>query len=356
MPLRRKKLAERMRNIPWAESVAALGVAAVIAPKVRIAQPFVIPVGQALVPPTGAALTLAGVVGFVVTKRPMFAGAAGAGLWAALRPWRLARQQHSGHTVDDGPHVTTSTLPTTSATFTVLSINVLYGRADATLVAHHAASLAADCVLIQECTAEFAEALESTEPTAKFLETYPYTFGQSAPRAAGTVTYSRHPGCQVGDWLADSAGDDDRFNPVVEIDTPAGLLTLSNIHTVPPAPQWASAWMRQLRRIGYHARQVDGPLIIAGDFNADLCHPQFRDLIPTFIDGVNGKNPNVWNWWRRMTWPRRSGVPFVRLDHILGRGLHLVDGGTLSIRGTDHHATWTKWTIPADQGTLDRSK
>lgn len=350
--LNSKRLKERVWNFPWAESAAVLGLAAVVAPKVRLAQPFVIPVGQALVPPVGAVLTLACGVGFIATKRPIFAGAAGAGLWATLRPCLLARQQRI-HRLDEDSQVP---VENELSTLTILSINVLYGRADAALVAQHAVSLAADCVLVQECTEEFAQALENTKSAAEFRELYPHKFGQPAPRAAGTVTYSRHPGRQIGDWLSGSAGDDDRFNPVVEVDTPAGVLTLSNVHTVPPAPRWTSAWMRQLRWIGYHSRQVDGPLIIAGDFNADLCHPQFRDLVPTFIDGVNGGNRNAHRGWLRMTWPRRTGASFVRLDHILGRGLLLVDGGTFSIRGTDHRATWARWKIPAGKQPNTRRK
>jgi endonuclease/exonuclease/phosphatase (EEP) superfamily protein YafD len=46
--------------------------------------------------------------------------------------------------------------------------------------------------------------------------------------------------------------------------------------------------------------------------------------------------------WVR-TWPMGSGVPpFIQLDHMLERGLQVVDAGTVTIADTDHRAIWAR--------------
>lgn len=339
-------------RVPWAGITLSLGVAAVLAPKVRSAQPFVVPVGQALVPMAG--LVVAGLAGLgaVVTKKPAYVAGFAAGVWAGTRPWRSARAQQRRAAVNvlrRRPGGSSPALTGRAAqggfTFTIVSVNVLYGRADPRTLARFATHCGADFVLVQECTEAFSDQLEHVRSPHRFGQVYPYRFGAPAPRAAGTVTYSKFPGVHLTDWLVNTAGVDDRHNPVVRFETPAGDLTISNVHTVPPAPHWATAWGRQLRRIRYHVRHTNGPLIVAGDFNADLCHPAFCDLTTSFQDGVDGVEVKPWSWLWRNTWPRGGKLEFVRLDHILGRDLSLNAGGTVSIPGTDHHATWARWTL-----------
>lgn len=373
-----------LSNVPWFGLMFGLGAAAVVAPKIRSAQPFIVPVGQALVPAAGIAIAGLSALGAVVTRNPAYMASCAAGLWASSRPWRvaLAQQRRTSHQHHRAPHrhkahhhqgaqaahdraPARTAAPSVGAhllspapknpqpaaanyTFTLVSINVLYGRADASQLARFAAQLDADFVLVQECTEEFCDGLEKARTPHRFCDIYPHRFGTAAHRAAGTVTYSKLPGVHTTDWLIDTAGADDRHNPVVRFDTPAGEMTISNVHTVPPAPHWATAWGRQLRRIRYHARHTCGPLIVAGDFNADLCHPAFHDLLSTFQDGVNGSASRPWSWLRTNTWPQGSRLEFVRLDHILGRGLNLCDGGTISVAGTDHRGTWAQWTLAQD--------
>jgi endonuclease/exonuclease/phosphatase (EEP) superfamily protein YafD len=44
------------------------------------------------------------------------------------------------------------------------------------------------------------------------------------------------------------------------------------------------------------------------------------------------------------TWPqgRRLIRPFIQLDHVLVRGLGVVDAGVVQLPGTDHAAVWAR--------------
>ncbi len=77
---------------------------------------------------------------------------------------------------------------------------------------------------------------------------------------------------------------------------------------------------------------------MAGDFNGSSAHPAFRDLEEDLIDTRRATTPG----WVR-TWPQGSILPaFVDLDHVLVRGLGVVDAGQIEISGTDHSAVWAR--------------
>ena len=49
------------------------------------------------------------------------------------------------------------------------------------------------------------------------------------------------------------------------------------------------------------------------------------------------------------TWPYADSrlPPFVQLDHVLSRGLTVIDSGQVALNGTDHAAVWGSYALPA---------
>jgi endonuclease/exonuclease/phosphatase (EEP) superfamily protein YafD len=80
---------------------------------------------------------------------------------------------------------------------------------------------------------------------------------------------------------------------------------------------------------------------MAGDFNSSHTHPGFRKVASTMSDAHRAAGQG----WVR-TWPIGSRIPpFIQLDHVLLRGLHVVDAGTVTIADTDHRAVWARMSL-----------
>jgi len=82
--------------------------------------------------------------------------------------------------------------------------------------------------------------------------------------------------------------------------------------------------------------------VLAGDFNASWGHPGYRAIAQTMTDAHRAAGQG----WVR-TWPagRRLIRPFVQLDHVLTRGLGVVDAGVVRVPKTDHAAVWARLAL-----------
>jgi endonuclease/exonuclease/phosphatase (EEP) superfamily protein YafD len=118
--------------------------------------------------------------------------------------------------------------------------------------------------------------------------------------------------------------------------TDKGDVTIFVVHTVAPVDSGGVAtWEGELRELRESLRQVTGPLVVVGDFNATSGNRQFvaiqhdakiRDVLDATGSGY------------AMTWPaNRAFPPVVRPDHVLvGRGIVPLGGHTFGIPGSDH--------------------
>lgn len=87
---------------------------------------------------------------------------------------------------------------------------------------------------------------------------------------------------------------------------------------------------------------ADEPLVLVGDFNASFGHPGFRSVASGLVDA---QRANGGGWVR--TWPFVGSrlPPYVQLDHVLSRGLVLMDAGQEAIHGTDHAIVWGAYAL-----------
>ncbi len=103
-------------------------------------------------------------------------------------------------------------------------------------------------------------------------------------------------------------------------------------HPLPPISVFSDFWRASLQDLRDEAVDVDLPLVVAGDLNADRDHAAFRDLLAIGLrDAHDSRGRGL-----ARTWP--AGAPLLHLDHVLVRGPVVLDVREVRIPGSDHLA------------------
>jgi endonuclease/exonuclease/phosphatase (EEP) superfamily protein YafD len=245
------------------------------------------------------------------------------GIWSAVPAW------------------TPSTTPGAEVDLTVMSSNLHLGQANARQLMDAVRYLNVDVLVLLEVTPQAIENLDDQAASSYFT----FRVGEARPADNGTMVLSRFP---LG---LRSAGDDPQVEatanaqPEVDITVADGTVRLKVAHPTAPLRGATSVWRDGLSRLeAWKARQKGPePLVVAGDFNACSGHPSFRDLADGLTDAERASGAG----WVR-TWPfaDHRPPPYVQIDHVLSRGLALVDAGQVAYNGTDHAAVWASYSLP----------
>jgi hypothetical protein len=272
--------------------------------------------------PLAGVLVAALVVVAAVTRRWVLTVATGVLLAAGVA---IAAPSFFGHTVSPGRD-----------DLVVMSSNLEYGGADARSLVTAAREHRVDMLVLVEVTPASLERLR----IAGLDTLLPESAGQSSQDAGGTIIRSRVPMTlvQAGlDQVSPFAFDE----PVVSIHRSTGDVVLRAVHSLPPGLSGASEWRSGLAGLqSWRERQSpDQPVVMAGDFNSSWGHPGFRGVAETMTDAQQSAGEG----WAP-TWPqgRRLIRPFIQLDHVLSRGLDVVDAGVVRLPNTDHAAIWAR--------------
>jgi len=218
----------------------------------------------------------------------------------------------------------------------VMSANLEYGGADAQSLVTAAREHRVDVLVLIEITAAAVQRLRVVG-----LDTpLPESVGQPSQGAGGTIIRSRIPMALVQARL-DQVSAQSFLEPVVSIHSRTGDVVLRAVHSRPPDLWGAGGWRSSLADLqAWRERQpLDLPLVLAGDFNASWGHSGFRGVAETMTDAHRAAG-EVW----APTWPqgRRLIRPFIQLDHVLARGVSVVDAGVVHLPNTDHAAVWAR--------------
>jgi len=276
---------------------------------------------QSVVPVAGVLVAVLAVVA-AVTRRWVLTVATGALLALCAT---IAVPSFFGHTVAPGPD-----------DLVVMSSNLEYGGADARSLVNAAREHHVDVLVLVEVTPAFLERLR----VAGLDSLLPGSAGQSSQDAGGTIIRSRVPMTLVQPGL-DRVSPYSFDEPVVSIHRSTGDVVLRAVHSLPPGLSGAADWRSGLAALqSWRERQsADQPVVMAGDFNSSWGHPGFRGVAQTMTDAQQGAGAG----WAP-TWPqgRRLIRPFIQLDHVLSRGLDVVDAGVVELPNTDHAAIWAR--------------
>jgi endonuclease/exonuclease/phosphatase (EEP) superfamily protein YafD len=229
-----------------------------------------------------------------------------------------------------------------SVTVRVMTINMLWGRADPEAITA-IANGQADVLMVQELTPEAFRGLRA----AGIERNFPYHLVAPRPKGAGAGVYSRYPiepsarigGLERAMVSARLQIKGVRTDPVV-----------ASVHLASPWPRRIDGWHRDLNSLptvlnALAAEADDGPILIGGDFNATIdMHPFRRLLTGGYRDASEQAGAG-----RQFTYPDDWPIPpFMGIDHVLTRNATAVSTKTASVSGSDHRALLATVLIPRE--------
>jgi endonuclease/exonuclease/phosphatase (EEP) superfamily protein YafD len=228
--------------------------------------------------------------------------------------------------------------PDATRDLTVMSANLRVGRAQPTQLMDAVRFHAVDVLVLTEVTPAALRGLTREGADSYF----PRRVGEAqADGYAGTMVLSRYPLREVA---ADLGGSPNR-QPEVVVTVDGVDLRVQTAHPAAPIPGQTEQWRDGLRALqAWKERQRgQGPILLVGDFNSSSAHPGFRAV----ADGLDDAQRTTGSGWVR-TWPYAGSrlPPFVQLDHVLSRGLTVIDSGQVAMNGTDHAAVWGSYALP----------
>ena len=135
----------------------------------------------------------------------------------------------------------------------------------------HPAAHNVDVLAVQELTPRMVSRLAA----AGLAQLLPFSHLDPRPGSPGAGLWARWPLTPLPPvpGLTEAA-------PRARIDPPGGRpVTLTAVHPLAPMHGHADIWLRELALIRQTLAAVDGPQVVAGDFNASRDHRPFRDLL-----------------------------------------------------------------------------
>lgn len=218
--------------------------------------------------------------------------------------------------------------PDARPVLTVATLNTLHGRAEPDAVVALVRDHGVDVLALEELTPQALRDLDR----AGLDDLLPYRVDATAPGATGTALLSR---TRLDD--AESL-DGLTFHAVsARVDVAGETVTVAAVHPAPPGLWNHHAWSRDLAQLGDAMESVEGPVLLAGDFNATLEHAGTGRLMDQgFSDAVEEAGAGF-----LPTFPaNRSIPPLVAIDHIMRRGGNFtaIDAQVVTVPGSDHRA------------------
>jgi len=210
-------------------------------------------------------------------------------------------------------------------TITVMTANLLVGRADVGAVLDRAARERVDVLVLEEATEDALDRIDRLPGRA------------ALPRRATDRRFNAiltRPGLRPR--FGSAAGD-----VAVRLTVAGRKLRVVAVHPEPPVtePQIAS-WRADLRALP----PARGPLpVLAGDFNATLDHRELRDVLDRgYRDAADVTGDGL-----RPTWPDGRRRPPITIDHVLAdRRLGVRRTAVHDVPGSDHHAVVAELILP----------
>jgi endonuclease/exonuclease/phosphatase (EEP) superfamily protein YafD len=274
----------------------------------------------AVVPATVAVIIAAATAGWLAV--PLAVPAVILWIWQLPPRKRISRQAAAGSSSDSGAAPPILRLR-------LLTINARGGAADPAAILRILQSHNVDVLAVQELTAQMVSRLAA----AGLGQLLPFSHLDPRPGSLGTGLWARWPLTPLPPVPALTAAA-----PRARIDPPGGQpVTLTAVHLLAPMQGHAAIWQRELALIQQTLAEVDGPQVVAGDFNASRDHRPFRDLLAAGFRDCADSSPH--RSWPGFTWPTdRRMPPVMRLDHVLvSRTATVRMARAIRVPRTDHH-------------------
>jgi len=152
---------------------------------------------------------------------------------------------------------------------------------------------------------------------------YPFRYvGSVLPNypSAGIAVLSRYPLDQM---------ESSRMGLSMRVLTPAGEVRLIALHlTTPITAEKRHRRNYSLARLAAQVPSIEGPLVIAGDWNCTEGSPAWRPIAESGLYGPEGRQAG--------TWPSYLGILGITIDHILVSRCSLRSTESFAIPKSDH--------------------
>ncbi|MGI5287132.1 endonuclease/exonuclease/phosphatase family protein [Nonomuraea polychroma] len=219
--------------------------------------------------------------------------------------------------------------------FKVMTINMLFGRADIETIMKLVREFDPDVLSTQELTPGAVSDLDA----AGLKELMPHRVLEDEWSAGGSGLYSKHPMEQLPDVV-----------PPVGHKMPAALVSLPggnpiefvDVHPYPPIGPNVVQWNDALAALP--SASPGRVRILAGDFNASLDHAAMRKLLDRgYKDAADQVGAGL-----IPTWPaNRRMPPIITIDHVLvDQRVGVREVSVRDVPGTDHRAVLAELTVP----------
>ena len=162
-----------------------------------------------------------------------------------------------------------------------MTVNALYGQADAESVVGLVASQNVEVLAVQELTPAFEDALAAAGLDDLLAHSFTVPADDSA---AGSGLWSSTPLTEEEQLPGTSFA-----MPSALVDVSGTDVRVTVVHPHPPMPTDITAWRTELVELTEHVHADETPQIMAGDFNATYDHASFRELLGSrFSDATPG--------------------------------------------------------------------
>jgi endonuclease/exonuclease/phosphatase (EEP) superfamily protein YafD len=218
---------------------------------------------------------------------------------------------------------------------TVMTANIFKGNGDIDDIADAVDRLGVDLLAVQELTFDAEDRLD-----AALGAMLPYSATRPGAESSGNGLWSRFP----LEPLPPPPGFE--HPPVAAtIDVEGRPIFVAGVHPQSPYPDDTARWSADLDELAEWLDEVDGPAVVAGDFNATFDHPQFRDVLASgFRDAAEQAGAGF-----LPTFPaNRRRVPLlITIDHVLvNGGIVATEVRRVHFGHTDHAALVTILAVP----------
>ncbi|MCB0996655.1 MAG: endonuclease/exonuclease/phosphatase family protein [Acidimicrobiales bacterium] len=262
------------------------------------------------------------VLGFAVSARR----------WVLLAASAMCVVAHVAWTLPEFPHHPDLPAAAREAPrLTVYTHNVLFQRpSDAGALIDQILALDPDVIALQELTPPDATAIAASA----IDERWPYSFVMDRDGPWGSGIWSKYPIIGQEHVLVTEGNV-----PAVRLRTPAGPVTIANVHTNAPRDRAArQRWEHEFDLLTRWVQDQPGYVVVVGDFNATMQHAPFRDLLDTGLRDAHLERGDGW----AATFPAdRSFPPVLRIDHVLvGDDVEVLEVGSGDATGSDHKPVW----------------
>lgn len=215
-----------------------------------------------------------------------------------------------------------------TASFRLMTANLLHDRCDASDFARLLEDMEPDILVCQELGPFCADVVASAYPHQRLRPALGFTGRGIATRFEASFGEIDMPG---------------RPGTSALLDVDGARVRLAGVHLLNPIafPWWESVRARSRQLDGlfdWLGEDTTGPVLVAGDFNASPIWPAYRQVVSR-LDDLVADHAERQGDRARPTWGWRPGWPkMLRIDHVFGTGIEATAVQVEPIVGTDHAA------------------